>query len=259
MKVYQHYTASELRNFTYFVEGDQGHFFIIDPWDGEQCLDFVHSKRGLIKGVINTHEHWDHTRGNSLIVEKSQCAVYAHPGSKGIIPEANVFLKEGDKIQIDKGSQFEVLYTPGHTSAHVCLLLWEDERPKAIFSGDTLFNAGVGNCHNGGNPEVLFETIEKKVRTLDPEIIVYPGHEYLGNNLGFTLKYEPENNIALEWLKRYEKINWREAPVVTKIKDELEINTFFRLEEKGLVRNLPGNPQSKKEVFLKLRELRNQW
>lgn len=259
MKVHQVYTESKLRNFTYFIEGSQGHFFIVDPFDGEKCLDFVQKKGGLIKGVINTHEHWDHTCGNEVIVKKTMCAVYSHKNGKGKIREANVFLNEGDKIQVDSQTYLEVLDTPGHTFAHLCFLLWSGEKPLAIFTGDTLFNAGVGNCHNGGDPETLYKTIDHRFRGLDEQIIVYPGHEYLGNNLGFTLNYEPGNTVAEKWRDRYKEIDWINNPVQTTLKDEFEINTFFRLEEKGLVSNLPDNPKGRKAVFLKLRELRNHW
>jgi len=261
LKVHQFYTESKLRNFTYFIEGNQGHFLIVDPWDGQKCLDFVQSKGGLVKGIINTHEHCDHTQGNALIVKKTQCAVYAHPNGEGKIKEANVFLKEGEKIQVDEDSYLEALDTPGHTFAHLCLLLFEKNNPKAVFTGDTLFNAGVGNCHNGGDPEALYETVEAKLKTLAEDVVVYPGHEYLGNNLGFTLKYEPGNDKAKEWKKKYEGIDWLQAPIATTIKDEFDINTFFRLKEEGLIENLPNgkNYSEQKEVFLTLRELRNKW
>ncbi|MCF8060123.1 MAG: hydroxyacylglutathione hydrolase [Bacteriovoracaceae bacterium] len=259
MRVHQNYTGSQLRNFSYIVEGAQGHLFIIDPWDGQESIRSAQEIGGLIKGVINTHEHWDHTRGNEEIVKKTSCVVYAHPNGLGKIKEANVFLKEGEKIQVDDETYLEALDTPGHTFAHLCLLLVSKGRPVAVFTGDTLFNAGVGNCHNGGSPEVLFETIEKKFLTLPDEVIVYPGHEYLGNNLGFTLKNEPSNSQAKEWLEKYKKIDWENAPVTTTLKDELEINCFFRLDSDEIIGNLPGSPKTRKEVFLTLRELRNHW
>ncbi len=259
MRVHQYYTGSQLRNFSYIVEGAQGHLFIIDPWDGAESMDKARDLGGLIKGVINTHEHWDHTRGNEEIVKKTSCVVYAHPNGEGKIKEANVFLSEGEKVQVDDETYLEALDTPGHTFAHLCLLLVHRGKPQAVFTGDTLFNAGVGNCHNGGDPEVLFETIENKFLTLADDIVVYPGHEYLGNNLGFTLKNEPENTHAKEWLEKYKSIDWVKAPVTTTLKEEKEINCFFRLDSPEIKKNLPGNPQSRKDVFLTLRELRNSW
>jgi hydroxyacylglutathione hydrolase len=259
MKVHQIFTDSPLRNFTYLVEGDQGHFFVHDPWDGESVMREVQERGGLLKGVINTHEHNDHTRGNGLIVKKANCVVYVHPNGIGKIPEANNAVEEGDKIRIDDDSFFEVLDTPGHTFAHLCLLLWTGDKAVGLFSGDTLFNAGVGNCHNGGDPSVLFETIDKKLGALSDDIIVYPGHEYLGNNLGFTLKYEPENREAQALLKNYKKIDWSSEPYVTTLGEEKEINTFFRLENEEIKKNLSLKTNDRKTVFLKLRELRNNW
>ena len=54
------------------------------------------------------------------------------------------------------------------------------------FSGDTLFNAGAGNCHNGGHPEELYETFSRQLDALGEDTLVYPGHDYLSNNLAFT-------------------------------------------------------------------------
>ena len=62
-----------------------------------------------------------------------------------------------------------------------------------MFSGDTLFNAGAGNCHNGGHPAELFETFEKQLNALGDNTLIYPGHDYLLNNLAFTLDREPDN------------------------------------------------------------------
>ncbi len=261
MKVHQIFTNSPLRNFTYLVEGKQGHFIAIDPWDGELVLNEVHSKGGLLKGVVSTHEHSDHTRGNVVISKKTSCVFYAHPNGLAKIPCANKGVHEGDRIVVDESCYLEVLDTPGHTFAHLCLILWNEGSPIGLFCGDTLFNAGVGNCHNGGDPKVLFETIDKKLGLLGEEIIVYPGHEYLGNNLGFTLKYEPNNEVAKDLLEKYQGIDWTNEPVTTTLGREKEINTFFRLENEEIRKklSLDKSDTSKEEVFLRLRELRNNW
>ncbi len=263
MRVIQHYTGSKLRNFTYFIVGNQGHAFIVDPWDGEESLEKVKQESALVKGVINTHEHWDHTRGNEVIVKKTDCPVYAHPRAKGKVKEADVFMNDGEKIVIDNETELMAIDTPGHTFAHLCLILFHQGRIEGVFTGDTLFNAGVGNCHNGGDPETLFQTIEEKFQTLDDHVRVYPGHEYLGNNLGFTLKYEPGNEEAKSWQKKYESIDWENSPQTTTIAEEKKINLFLRLESNGI--QLPIGHEAtqvsrdRKNTFLTLRELRNHW
>jgi len=120
----------------------------------------------------------------------------------------------------------------------------------------------VGNCHNGGDPAVLYETISNKFKVLPKDVVVYPGHEYLENNLKFTLDREPSNQDARQWLERYRGIDWNQAPVTTTMADELRINTFLRLENPEIRDHLDegqGAPCGDKETFLRLREKRNHW
>jgi hydroxyacylglutathione hydrolase len=249
--VIQLYTHSSLRNFTYLVEGEGG-FYCIDPFDAAQVLEKL---PGKLLAVINTHEHWDHTQGNSELVSKTGCQVWAHENAKGKIKGVDRFLKRGEMLKLGDHREIEVMDTPGHTHAHLCLLLKEHKKDFAVFTGDTLFNAGVGNCHNGGDPEILYQTISEQFQNMNDEVLVYPGHEYLGNNLKFTLNLEPSNQNAIELTKKYTENNL----LITNMKIEREINTFLRLESSEIIKNLKGNTDNNKQVFLRLRELRNKW
>jgi hydroxyacylglutathione hydrolase len=146
--------------------------------------------------------------------------------------------------------------------AHVCLFAHTDE--PALFCGDTLFNAGAGNCHNGGSPERLYETFVDQLARLPDATRVYPGHEYLSRNLAFTLDREPGNGEATGMLERIRDIP-PEAAVVTTLREEKRINAFFRLQNPELVARLRerfpeiGENPDAKTVFVKLRELRNKW
>ncbi len=70
-------------------------------------------------------------------------------------------LGAGDVVKVGRTVELEVLDTPGHTMCHVCLRSHTDQ--PALFCGDTLFDAGAGNCHNGGHPEALYETFSKQL------------------------------------------------------------------------------------------------
>jgi hydroxyacylglutathione hydrolase len=170
-------------------------------------------------------------------------------------------LSEGDIVKIGKEVELEVLDTPGHTMTHICLLSKTDK--PALFSGDTLFNAGAGNCHNGGHPEELYDTFYRQFRNLPDTTLIYPGHDYLKNNLEFTLDREPNNKHAQKLLNSIK--NSEAGSVITNLKIENNINTFFRLSNSTIIdrlrENFPelsSNP-SQKEVFLLLRQLRNKW
>ena len=165
-------------------------------------------------------------------------------------------------MRVGRTVELECLDTPGHTMSHVCLLAHGDS--PAIFSGDTLFNAGAGNCHNGGHPEELYQTFADQLARLPDETRVYPGHDYLSNNLRFTLDREPDNVAAARTLATYGSHD-PSAPHVTTLGEEKEINTFLRLRSPTVIARLrEAFPElspspTPRDVFLRLRELRNRW
>ncbi len=82
-------------------------------------------------------------------------------------------LGAGDVIKVGKTVELEALDTPGHTMSHVCLLSHTDQ--PALFCGDTLFNAGAGNCHNGGHPEALYKTFSEQLAKLPDDTLHLSG------------------------------------------------------------------------------------
>jgi hydroxyacylglutathione hydrolase len=256
MKVHQIFTNSPLRNFIYLIEDDSDGVYCLDPYDAAIVRNALKKINKKLVAIINTHEHFDHIGGNEELKAETGCEIYCHENGIEKIPGATKVLREGDIIPI-AGGELKVLNTPGHTFAHLSFLLQENGKNKAIFSGDTLFNAGVGHCRLGGTAEILYETIQKYFQNLDDEVILYPGHDYLENNLNFTLDREPTNKIAEDFLSELESIDT--TKVVTNMKREREVNTFLRLTEKEIINNLEGDTSSKKQVFIRLRELRDKW
>jgi hydroxyacylglutathione hydrolase len=263
MNIHQLYTHNNLRNFTYIIELNNKTAIVIDPWDADEINQQLETFCLKLTAIINTHEHWDHTQGNLALVEKHQCEVWAHENGVGKIPGLTRQLIANELITLDAHNQLLVLDTPGHTVAHCCFVIQENNISKAVFTGDTLFNAGVGNCHNGGDPETLFETIQQHFQNLDDEIVVYPGHDYLENNLRFSLNFEPSNKIAQQWLVKVHKSSYVPGSLKTTIGDEKMFNSFMRLNNEELINNLSFNVNKRvptpKQVFLALRALRNKW
>jgi len=259
MQVHQLYTQSTLRNFTYLIELADRNTIVIDPWDDEGVNRFLDDNDLTLTAIINTHEHWDHTQGNEALIAKHDCQVWAHTNGEGKIPGLTRKLVANEIINLEVNVQIKVLDTPGHTFAHLCFLLNEDGIAKAVFTGDTLFNAGVGNCGNGGDAEVLYRTISQQFYTLDDGVVVYPGHEYLENNLRFTLSLEPENMDAQDWLAKAIQTDPVTAPLNTTVGDERKFNTFFRLGNKTIRKAVDCSDSSDKDVFVALRSRRDNW
>jgi hydroxyacylglutathione hydrolase len=263
MIVKQIWTDNAYRNFNYLIAcSETGEALAIDPLDHGKCLQHAKQMGWRITQVLNTHEHHDHTGGNRAIIEATGAKLLAHRDAKDKIPGIDRGLSAGDVIRVGKTVELEAMDTPGHTRCHICLRAHGDE--AAIFSGDTLFNAGAGNCHNGGSPAALYQTFAEQLARLPDATRVYPGHDYIANNLHFTLDREPDNAAAQELLQRVQDQDPAQ-PHVSTIGEERMVNTFFRLHSAGVIARLreafPDLPEAPDAatVFVKLRELRNRW
>ena len=263
MLVEQIWTANAYRNFNYLIVcPETGEALAIDPLDHRKCLAAAKDKGWQITQILNTHEHPDHIDGNSAVVAATGAKVLAHRNAKDKIPNLDQGLDAGDVVKVGKTVELEVLDTPGHTMSHVCLRTHGDQ--AALFCGDTLFNAGAGNCHNGGHPNELYQTFVSQLTALPDATRIFPGHDYITNNLQFTLDREPDNQQAATLLAEVENQD-PAHPLVTSLGLEKEINTFFRLRSPSVIArlreafpDLPDEPDEK-AVFVKLRELRNNW
>ena len=153
--------------------------------------------------------------------------------------------EEGEYYEEDE--DIEVLDTPGHTMSHISLLIKGDI--EALFCGDTMFSAGVGNCHYGGDPETLYNTFYEQLINLNKKTKIYPGHDYLETNLKFTLSLEPSNNEAKLLLLETKKDNFSTNYVST-LETELKINTFFRLQEQTIIDSLEKRSLLKKRFSI---------
>jgi hydroxyacylglutathione hydrolase len=263
MIVEQIWTANTFRNFNYLIVcPESGEALAIDPLDHKKCLGVAKDKGWTITQVLNTHEHGDHTGGNKQVIAATGAKLLAHANAKDTIPGIDRGLSAGDVIKVGKTVELESLDTPGHTLSHVCLMARGDT--PALFCGDTLFNAGAGNCHNGGHPEELYQTFTGQLTKLPDATLIYPGHEYISTNLEFTLDREPDNKAAQKLLADVADQD-PDAPLVSTLALEKEINAFFRLHNPSVIARLreafPDLPAEldAKTVFVKLRELRNSW
>jgi hydroxyacylglutathione hydrolase len=257
------WTGNELRNFCYLIAcPESGEALAIDPFDHKKTLARAKLNGWRITQILNTHEHNDHIGGNDAVVAATGAKIIAHHNAGSRIPRMNRGVMAGDVIKVGKTVELECLDTPGHTMCHICLRSHTDQ--PALFSGDTLFNAGAGRVDFGGDVHQLYQTFAEQLAKLPDNTLVYPGHDYIENNLKFTLAREPDNAAAkklLPFVTRHDP----ETSVVTTLMDEKQHNTFFRLSSSSVITKLRESSPDFAEspdpetVFIKLRELRNSW
>ncbi len=163
---------------------------VIDPGaESKTILKEIERLKLKISLVVVTHSHFDHTGAVKALVDATgaRFAVGAGPlksapgalkkmvsavtGGSAKTPDPDMVLTDGDVIDIDD-LHFTVLFTPGHSPDEISLY-----GHGILFSGDTLFNSGIGRTDFPGcSYEQLEESIKNKLYTLPDDTVVYPGH-----------------------------------------------------------------------------------
>ncbi len=254
---------NSLRNYMYLLVCEQTHEALaIDPLDHAQCLSVADEQGWEITKVLNTHHHHDHIGGNGPVIAATDARLYAHHAVGDKIPGVDVGLQANDVVSIGEASLL-VMDTPGHTMSDICLYYaGDDNNLPALFSGYILFNAGAGNCHNGGSVEILYTTFAEQLSILADNVRIFPGHDYIENNLRFALDREPGNAMAEQLLQQFSEGLDAES-FVTDMALERQINVFLRLENQTVISRLQEQQQlastDPQAVFAALRALRNHW
>ncbi|MDA9624977.1 hydroxyacylglutathione hydrolase [Candidatus Pelagibacter bacterium] len=240
-------------NYSYLVyEEETKTVSIIDPSDFEPCDQIIKSKYNKLDYILNTHHHYDHVGGNEKLKKKYNSTILGFEGDKDRIPFVDKLLNDNQNVKIGN-LNFLIIFVPGHTKGHIAFYL---EKEKIIFTGDTLFSLGCGRIFEGTN-EQMFDSINK-LKKLPEETKIYCGHEYTNTNLEFCIKYEPNNKYLKkkrDWVN--DKIMSKSPTVPTTIKDELKTNIFLRCNERTVKNSLNLKNPSELEIFVKLRDLKD--
>ena len=210
MKVEQIYTGC-LAQGAYYIKS-KNEVAIIDPLrEIKPYLERSERDGAKIKYIFETHFHADFVSGHVDLSRATGAPIIygpnANPSFEAIIAEDGQIFELGD-IKI------KVLHTPGHTMESACyLLLDENNTPKYLFSGDTLFLGDVGRpdlAQKAGHLTVedlaghLYDSLNNKIMPLPDDVIVYPAHgagSACGKNMmkqnSDTLGHQKEMNYAL--------------------------------------------------------------
>jgi hydroxyacylglutathione hydrolase len=179
-------------NFSYIIaDEDTNEAAVVDSsHNADEIIKIFKNRKLRLKYIINTHGHSDHTAGNTELASIFGAKIVAHNKSK-IGPDT--FVDEGDVLNVGRVS-IKVIYTPGHTTDSICILVDNQK----LLTGDILF---VGECGRtdlpGGNSKSMYESLFSKLRKLDDEVEIYPGHDY-GMKPSSTIGEEKKSNYTLQ-------------------------------------------------------------
>ncbi|NJK34314.1 MAG: hydroxyacylglutathione hydrolase [Oscillatoriales cyanobacterium SM2_2_1] len=224
---------------------------VVDPADAPPVLTQLSQWQAELTDILITHHHGDHIGGISELKHVFPAArVYGGAGDRGRIPEQEVFLEDGDRLTVLR-QPAEVLFVPGHTSAHIAYWF---TKTADLFCGDTLFAGGCGRLFEG-TPAQMLQSLDR-LRNLPPETQVWCAHEYTLSNLTFALTVEPTNPALLERYTSVQRCREQGIPTIpTTIAQELATNPFCRWEQPSL-HQATGYDEPVR-VFAKLRGMKD--
>ncbi len=166
---------------------------IVDPGgDAKRISEIVKHHDLTVCAIVHTHAHLDHIFSTREVKEAHGGQIMLHPDDmglykafkmqammfgwrpQGVLPVDHTF-SDGERIPFGNSNAL-VIHTPGHTPGSVCFEI-EQAKDTMVFSGDTLFQRGIGRTDlPGGDGRKILESIKTRLYTLRPDALVIPGH-----------------------------------------------------------------------------------
>ncbi len=227
MKVEQIYTGC-LAQGAYYIECC-GEAVVIDPLrEVQPYIDRAKAGGKKIKYIFETHFHADFVSGHVTLSEMTGAPIVFGPNANPAF-DAHI-ATDGEVFQVGKVT-IEVLHTPGHTMESTTYLLRDKEnKPHAIFTGDTLFLGDVGRpdlAQKGADMTqeelagTLFDSLRNKIMTLPDNVIVYPGHG-AGSACGKNMSSETVGSVGDQKATNYAlRADMTKAEFVAEVTDGL--------------------------------------
>lgn len=210
MNIEQIYTGC-LAQGAYYITS-KGEAAIIDPLrETKPYLEKLEKDGVKLKYIFETHFHADFVSGHVDLSEATGAPIVYGPNAE---PEFDCITAKDEQIFEIGDVKIKVLHTPGHTmESTTYLLIDENGKDHAIFSGDTLFLGDVGRpdlaqkAASMTQEELaghLYDSLMNKIMPLADDVTVYPGHgagSACGKNMSTdtvdTLGNQKKTNYAL--------------------------------------------------------------
>ena len=155
------------RNFAYLVgDGKTKRAAVVDPSNDPELVLARAEEHGLeVAYLVNTHGHYDHTDGNSLVQSLTNAQLVAGGAA------------DGETFSLGE-VELKIIHTPGHTTDGICILASAPGETAKLMTGDTLFVGKVGGTGYGDDAREEYDSLHQKLMTLPDETEVWPGHDY---------------------------------------------------------------------------------
>ena len=169
MRIFTHFSVVGFCN-TYFIgQEDGGPAILIDPGHiDNELISLIETNHYRIDTVLLTHNHEAHIQGLGTLRKIYSPTIYAGAANSFEYPVEKV---HDDQILEICGFHVKALYVPGHSLDSFAYLI-----DHAIFSGDTLESGRIAATNGFMEQELLINTIESRLMTLNENFLLFPGH-----------------------------------------------------------------------------------
>lgn len=192
--------------YTYLIaERRGGEALIIDPVIErvDRYLELIRELDLKLVVAMDTHIHADHVTGIGKLSMSTRCA--SAMGEQAKAECATMHFREDEIIRAD-GISLKAIYTPGHTDDSYSFMMKD-----RVFTGDTLMIRGTGRTDfQNGDAGAQYDSLFKKLLTLDEDTMVYPAHDYEGRTAS-SIYEEKRFNPRLQVSSRQEYIDQMNA------------------------------------------------
>lgn len=216
MTIEQIYTGC-LAQGAYYIQSE-GEAAIIDPLrEVSPYIKRAAADGVQIKYIFETHFHADFVSGHVTLAEKTGAPIIYGPNANPSF-EAHI-ASDGEEFNLGKVT-IRALHTPGHTMESTTYLLLDEEgKETAIFTGDTLFLGDVGRPDLAQKSSELtmqdlagysYDSLRNKIMPLPDDVVVYPAHG-AGSACGKNMMKE-----TVDTLGNQKKVNYALRADMTK-------------------------------------------
>ncbi|KAL3074794.1 hypothetical protein niasHS_014239 [Heterodera schachtii] len=164
--------------------------FVVCPWPfhsaippsftrfQQEMFEFVKAEGTLLESALVTHHHWDHAGGthqlaimsrggfSDFLLKQPLCII---SGDAERVERTEKVISDGESVQLGTNLSVTAMYTPCHTSTHVCYYVVDQRtNERAVFTGDTLFVGGCGRFFEG-TAEQMHHALNQRLAALPDE------------------------------------------------------------------------------------------
>jgi hydroxyacylglutathione hydrolase len=231
-----------------YLLGANGIGIVIDPRrDVEEYLELAAENGLSIKYVLETHRQEDFVLGSTALKEMTGAEIIA--GNHEFFAYCDRKLKDGEDIKIED-FRIVALHTPGHTpeSMSYAVYLKEQKSCWAVFTGDALFIGEAGRTDlpdknkTAENAGLLFDGIQKKIRPLGPQTLLYPAHG-AGSVCGGNIADFDQSTLGFEFQSNPTFLLSRDEFIKAKMHERIPRPPYFTLMEEI---NLQGGKKNER-------------